>query len=167
MLLPDKTYAHKPYKPGAHVTRRSPLDMSQVYRVMAVIATANGDVDLVDVIMPASTGDRDGVRVYDALRIFYAGAEEDLDRYLAWLSAGALKAQYQLTPQLFVLRQPIVEVYHEWYDTYVTNNIDPDTEIDPPTILPIFPGQVAHTVMMLSWPDPTSVLSRKKSAKIF
>jgi len=143
------------------------LDMSQVYRVMAVVAESSGDIDLVDVIMPASTGGRNKVRVFDALRVFYVGAEEDLDRYLAWLSSGALKAQYQLTPQLFVMRQPIVEVYHDWYDTYITNNIDLDTEIDPPTILPVFPGQVAHTVMMLSWPDPTSVLSRKKSAKIF
>lgn len=166
MMQPSElTFVHKPFIPGPHATKRRLFDMSSVYRVMAVVATADDDVDLVDVIMPASEGDRKGVRVYDALRVFYTGAEEDLDRYLAWLTSGALKAQYQLTPQLFVVRQPTVEVYEEWYDTYVLAAIDQC--IDPPKIVPVFPGQIGSTVTMLSWPDPMSVAARSKTARIF
>jgi hypothetical protein len=82
--------------------------------------------------------------------LFYVGAEDDLDRYLSWLTSGAFILPNGQVPDLLVIEEDVTEAYRSWYDTYILSG---ETE-DAPELLPIFPGQIASTIVMLRWPDP-------------
>lgn len=144
-------FVHRPYRPGvSKPTKRRPIDMSRVYRVFCGGTSEIGELELVDLVMPATRGDKRSLRAFDAIRLFYVGAEEDLDRYLAWLTSGAFSLQDGTTPDLLVWEEDTIDAYRSWYDTYVLSN----RPTEPPELLPIFPGQIASTIVMLRWPDP-------------
>ena len=99
-------YVHKPYKrpdKTAIATPRQRFDHTRAYRVLTVAADDSGVLS--DISIPANVGSRDKVRTFNLVRLFYVGAEPDLDRYLRWLNNVALITDYGLPQELVVVEQ--------------------------------------------------------------
>ena len=102
-------FVHRPYnRPhpdhGHRVTETQPPDYTRCYRVLAVTGPVTERV-LSDVTAVATRGDRD-IRWSDpVIRYFSFGAEDDLDRYLLWLTSEALVDSHGTCPRVVVAEQ--------------------------------------------------------------
>lgn len=98
-------YVYNPYKLDNQQikTPKQLFNYTRVYRPMTVDPDNNDR--LIDIFASSSFGDETGVSQFLAAKLFFYGAEEDLDRYLAWLSDCALKNDKGVASPLIVVEQ--------------------------------------------------------------
>ena len=87
---------------------------------------------LSDVSVPANIGDKNHLKVFNLIRLFYIGAEADLDRYLRWLNNVALVNAYGLPKELIVVEQLTSDLQSANFESLQQNN----------KIVILFPGEL-------------------------
>lgn len=86
------------------MTERKPFSSTSVYRILYhPVKTPAGTYE--DVVSPVYKVIRHIPREKMAVKFFYRGAEEMLDRYLRWLNRFYLKNEYGSSPSIYVLEQ--------------------------------------------------------------
>lgn len=106
-------YVHRPYRrPDKYsiATPRQIFDHTRAYRIV----TSDGDDSPLIDIAHTMYVDHDSVIVpTQMIRMFYVGAEADMDRYLRYLNNVALKDSSGAPKQLYVLEQYVSEFQKE------------------------------------------------------
>jgi hypothetical protein len=127
-------YVHKPYrKPDvyADATPRKVFDHTRLYRVF--VADPDTGI-LVDVQSTGCVGDRQHLHELNLIRTFYVGAEQDLDRYLRWLTNVGMRDEHDVPRDLCVIEQ-----FTDFFQKEINQLSQKEARF-----VTIYPGQLTH-----------------------
>jgi hypothetical protein len=133
-------YVHKPYrKPDiyADATPRKAFDHTRLYRIF--VADPDTGI-LVDVQSPGCVGDSEHMKELTLIRTFYVGAEQDLDRYLRWLTNVGMRDEHEVPRDLCVIEQ-----LSEFFQKEIQQLSQRDARF-----VTIFPGQLTYYGILTS-----------------
>lgn len=100
-------YIHSPYvvPSTGPATMPQPFDHTRVYRILF----EDGYGGYSDVSTPVFRTDKKAVTQHNVVRLFYVGAEADMDRHLRWLRTVSLKTKSSSNDkrEIYVIEQDI------------------------------------------------------------
>ncbi len=107
-------FLHNPYKitdVSKAKVAGTRLDHTRIYRVMTDDSSGTAMTDISTTI---THNNKFSSRTENVVRMFYVGAEEDLDRYLRWLNNVTLRDSKGTPRPLYVLEQLVEDFYEEY-----------------------------------------------------
>ena len=146
--MQDFEWIHEPIKIryGVIKTPRKSINISTCYRVYTSF-TIKDEIDKrEDILCPSfkvdkglTTKSRGQVKKIPCIRLFYAGAEKELDRYLLWLHKVYLKCENDAPAPIYVAKQDSHRAQTDLTDLY-------------PEIATIFigPNELEHYGLLVS-----------------
>lgn len=117
-------WVHTPVAPRdvySIITERKPFSSTSIYRVLSLPPKSLPGA-YQDVISPVYKVINHVPKEGAAVKLFYRGAEEMLDRYIRWLSRSYLKNEYGVPPSLYVLEQLTAPAQEEIEEQFGPNS---------------------------------------------
>lgn len=106
-------YVHRPYKRPDKYSIATPRQIFDHTRVYRIVTCKSDDHPLIDVAHTMHVERGDQVVPIQVIRLFFVGAEADMDRYLRYLNNVALKDEAGAPRPILVLEQYVSEFQQE------------------------------------------------------